>query len=220
MNISVLGLCGSPRKGATEYALKVGLDIIRENSEFEINMVNLRGKKINSCIHCDKCLKTNSGRCEVFQDDVDEIIEIWERTHVYLVASPVYCMGVTPILSAFFSRLRPQRHKLLKQKYTQLPKVGAALTVGGTRHGGQETTAEVINNFYLSRGILVLGGGGAYNGGTIWSKDGLQEGALLDSVGIETVDTIARRLVGAAKMLYCGAKVLEKEASDGQKSPA
>jgi multimeric flavodoxin WrbA len=82
------------------------------------------------------------------------------------------------------------------------------LTAGGTRHGGQETAADVINNFYLSRGILVAGGGGAYNGGTIWSKDELKDGALLDQVGMDTVETIARRLVEAAKMLYYGANNL------------
>lgn len=218
MSISVLGLCGSPRKGATEYALNVALDKIKDIEDVEIKLITLRGKKINPCIHCDRCLEKNTGVCAVFQDDAEEIIEHWERAHAYLVASPVYCMGVTPVLSAFFSRLRPLRNKLLTQKYIQLPKVGAAITVGGTRHGGQETAAEVINNFYLSRGILVLGGGGAYNGGTIWSKDGKQEGALLDQVGMETVETIALRLVEAAKMLYYGTNLLGKEFGNAQKS--
>ncbi|MGI6332085.1 MAG: flavodoxin family protein [Zhaonellaceae bacterium] len=208
MSISVLGICGSPRKGATEYALKFAMDIVKDTPDVETSLITLRGKKINPCIHCDKCLKTNSYRCEVFKDDANEIIEMWEKADAYLVASPVYCMGVTPILSAFFSRLRPYRNKQLELKYVQLPKVGAALTAGGTRHGGQETAADVINNFYLSRGILVAGGGGAYNGGTIWSKDELKDGALLDQVGMDTVETIARRLVEAAKMLYYGANNL------------
>lgn len=204
MSVLVLGISGSPRKGATEYVLREGLEAINNIPEIETKFVTLRGKKINPCIHCDKCIRAKSGQCLVFDDDVNPIVEMWKKANAYLIASPVYSMGITPLMSSLFSRLRPLRPSLLAEKKEPKPKVGSAITVGGTRHGGQETAAGIINNLFLSKGILVAGGGGAYNGGTIWTANGDKNGAMLDEVGLETVRVIAIRLAKAAIFLEKG----------------
>jgi len=208
--IKVLGICGSPRKGATEHALQYALRIMEEKGAIT-NQVNLRKLKVHSCIHCDRCIKENTGRCMVFADDGDELVAQWESATTYLIASPVYSMGITPEIVNFISRLRPMRNRQIQQKEIQLPKVGSCITVGGTRHGGQETSAEIINNLYISRGILVCGGGGAYNAGTVWSKDQLEKNLLDDEEGMKTIRTIALRLMSAAKLLQDGFESNNKE---------
>ena len=66
-------------------------------------------------------------------------------------------------------------------------KVGSAITLGGTRHGGQETTLLAITNYFLLNEILATGGcGRCYSGGTLWTKDNRKfinyddEGLVLD----------------------------------------
>lgn len=206
MTISVLGICGSPRKGATEQALRIALENI-QNDNINVKQINLREYKIHPCKHCDRCIKEDTGRCMLFQDDGEELLGFWEAAHVYLIATPVYSMGITPELSTLISRMRPLRNVQTKFSSIQRPKVGSCITVGGTRHGGQETAAAIVNNFYLSRGILVSGGGGAYNGGTIWSKDLGAKQVYEDQEGLRTIDIISTRLVSAATLLYDGSQL-------------
>jgi len=52
----ILGICGSPRKQATEYVLVEALSIL-EKMGFEIKLFTVRGKNIGFCQHCDYCLR-------------------------------------------------------------------------------------------------------------------------------------------------------------------
>ena len=103
------------------------------------------------------------------------LVEQLDRADGILVASPVYCMGPTPQLSAFCSRLRAIRDcfpGLLRVKFL------AALAVGGTRNGGQETTVAAIHNLFGIRGMnLVTNEPREYMGGRVWSADAGAEGA-------------------------------------------
>jgi Multimeric flavodoxin WrbA len=52
----ILGICGSPRKKATEYVLSKALEMLSEMG-FETELFSVRGKNIGFCQHCDYCLK-------------------------------------------------------------------------------------------------------------------------------------------------------------------
>lgn len=82
---------------------------------------------------------------------------------------------------------------------------GAALAVGGTRNGGQESAIRAIHSFYYTEGMPVVDGGmGAYGGACVWSQDKMAKGAEEDKVGLECVSTIAIRLARTAKVLKAG----------------
>ena len=51
----ILGICGSPRKKATEYVLRDALNNL-EKMGFETSFFTVRGKNIGFCKHCDFCL--------------------------------------------------------------------------------------------------------------------------------------------------------------------
>jgi multimeric flavodoxin WrbA len=95
-------------------------------------------------------------------------------------------------------------------------KVGAAVAVGGTRHGGQEITAGIILNQFISRGILAVGGGGAYNGGIVWSLDKRKEGAEEDEVGIDSVRIIGKMLAEAAWLVKTGRDAFNLDIPDAE----
>lgn len=205
MTVRLLGLSGSPRKGATEYIVEEALKTAREAfPEIETEMMILRGKKVAPCNGCNYC-RRNKTRCRI-EDDMQELFERFIAADAYLVASPVYVMGPTPQLAAFFSRLRPVHHVFpgfLRNK------VGGAIAVGGTRNGGQEITVNAIINYLLTRGLVVVGGEiGGYAGGKVWSKDRGADGAGEDTVGMETVKGLARKLAEVAVIMKEGKRAL------------
>lgn len=188
----ILGISGSPRKGATEFSVQEALRETEKVPGIETIYWSVRGKKIGYCVHCDACIRRNS-MC-IIQDDLQELEALILKADGFIIGSPVYDMNITAQLAAVFNRLRPMY--LVHPGHLQ-NKVGAALSTGGTRHGGQEMANLAIINYYLMHEMLVSGGlGGCYNGGTVWTRDNKKDGVLEDAPGL---DTIKRLGMGVAE---------------------
>lgn len=166
----IVGICGSPRKQATEYILTEALILLNELG-FETKFFTVRGKDIKFCSHCDYCLK-NQG-C-VIRDDMDELYPLLRDAKGIIIATPVYNGGVSAQIKSVMDRCRAlAASKKNMFKY----KVGAAIAVGGDRIGGQELAIQQIMTFYILNGIIPVSGGsfGANLGSTFWSKDNLED---------------------------------------------
>jgi ferredoxin len=75
--MKIVGICGSTRKNATEYVLKEALKATETIEGIETEFITVRGKKINPCIHCDRCVKEEYTGCLVYkEDDMDEILPL------------------------------------------------------------------------------------------------------------------------------------------------
>jgi len=216
----ILGVCGSPRKGATEVAVKEALKEAEKFPGIETEYWSVRGKKIGYCVHCDACIR-NKSMC-IIEDDLKEVEKLVLEADGFIIGSPVYDMNITAQLAAVFNRLRPM--------YLVYPghlrnKVGAPITTGGTRHGGQEMANLSIINYFLMHEILVSGGlGGCYNGGTIWSRDRKADGAREDEVGMDVVKRVGQAVAEAVIVTRHGRErwqEMEKDLSlsDDDKSP-
>ncbi len=145
----------------------------------------------------------------MIQDDFQEIYEDFLEADGYIIGNPVYEMTFTPVLLAFFSRIRCT-YVLHPGHYTT--KVGAALSVGGHRHGGQETTLVGIHKFFNTNDIITCGGTFKYpGGGCVWSVDGTYEGAVNDSMGLDSAYQVGRRLAQTTALVKFGAERYEKE---------
>jgi multimeric flavodoxin WrbA len=57
----LLGICGSPRKQGTEYAVQYALDYAAEKFGFETEFWTVRNKEIKFCLHCDYCIREKKG---------------------------------------------------------------------------------------------------------------------------------------------------------------
>lgn len=199
----ILGICGSPRKGATEYAVQEALKAAQQIPGTEIDYWSVRGKKIGPCVHCDACIRKET-MC-IIKDDIQELEQKILEADGFIIGSPVYDMNISAQLTAVFNRLRPM---YLVHPGKLQNKVGACITTGGTRYGGQELAKLPIINFFLMHEMLVSGGlGGCYIGGTIWSKDGKAKGAEEDTTGM---DTIKRLGLGVAEAVMVSKYGLEK----------
>jgi multimeric flavodoxin WrbA len=197
--VRILGVCGSPRKGATHFALNTALAEAAKIEKTETVLLELRGKKIAPCIGCNKCVNANVNDCLIYHDDMNQIYKDFFDYHGVLIATPVYEMGITGQLAAFFSRFRPFYLQQKDDPDGMLLKFGAAMAVGGTRNGGQEMTIQVIHGFFHTSGMTVINGGlGTYGGAAVWSQDKMAKGAEEDLKGMENARSIGRRLAKAA----------------------
>lgn len=205
--VKVLGINGSPRHGATEYAVQQALKAVEETVPgIETEYWSVRGKKIAPCVHCDSCIR-NKTMC-IIKDDLQELEAKILEADAFIIGSPVYDMNITAQLAAVFNRLRPI---YLVHAGELQNKVGAAITTGGTRYGGQELAKLPIINFYLMHEMLVTGGlGGCYIGGTIWSKDAKAKGAEEDTVGMDTVVRLGQGVAEAVMVSKYGLEAWNK----------
>jgi multimeric flavodoxin WrbA len=84
--MKILGICGSPRKGNTEFLLRKALKAAREKGA-ETELILLREKRVEHCDGCSKCEKT--GECHI-RDDMQEIYNKLEDADAIVLASPNY----------------------------------------------------------------------------------------------------------------------------------
>jgi multimeric flavodoxin WrbA len=204
--VKILGICGSPRKAATEYALQRSLQAAAAVEGVQTEFVSLRGRKLGFCIHCDRCLKEGVDYCPVNQDDdMHPLYPLFYAADAYIIASPVYEMNITAQLATFFNRFR-MTYGVLKNNpnYFQF-KLGGAIAVGGTRNGGQEQTIAAIHGFYNTQGMTIVNGGlGIYAGVSVWSRDKKELGAQEDTVGMENAERLGRRVAEMALVVQKG----------------
>jgi len=183
----ILGICGSPRKKATEYVLSKALEMLSEMG-FETELFSVRGKNIGFCQHCDYCLKHKE--CKL-KDDMLELYSMLGRAKGLIIATPVYNGGVSAQTKAVMDRCRAL---VAKDFEFFRGKVGMAIAVGGDRIGGQELAIQQIITFYVLNGVIPVSGGsfGANLGATFWSKDSL-EGVMEDEEGFRSLRKTVKR---------------------------
>jgi len=187
----IVGICGSPRKGATEHVLREALKML-ETMGFNTEFFTVRGKKIGFCTHCDHCLKHKE--C-ILADDMNTVYSLLREAEGIIVATPVYNGGVSAQTKAVMDRCRAlsaANPEVFKYK------IGMAIAVGGDRMGGQELAIQQIHTFYILNGVIPVSGGpfGANLGATFWSKDTL-EGVKEDKEGFRSLKKTVKRFAEA-----------------------
>ncbi|GAG66401.1 unnamed protein product, partial [marine sediment metagenome] len=155
MEIKILGVCGSPiKRGNTEIFLEEILKAAREMENVKTEAVFLSEKDISDCQHCNWCLTGQKpGQFCKQNDDMNGIYPLLVETDGLLLASPVYFGRLSGRMACFIDRLRAFTHgKYYRGRLKG--KVGGALAVGWTRHGGVETTLLSLNFAFSSLGML------------------------------------------------------------------
>lgn len=112
-------------------------------------LILLGDKNIAPCDYCNFCEKTK--KCKI-QDDMQEIYGKLLEADGIIIGSPVFFRTVSAQCKAFMDRTYAISGLLTN-------KVGGAIAVGQGRQGGQEATVEVIHNFFINTGMVVIGTG-------------------------------------------------------------
>jgi len=184
----VVLLNGSPRKDSnTLYVLKECAKSIEENG-VETEIINLRGKKIESCIACNKCVDEKN--C-ILNDGLNEIIDKIKEADGFIPAAPVY-FGTArgDIMSALqrIGKVSRGTDKFLNWK------VGGPIAVG--RRGGQSLTLQEMTMFFPINGMIIIGS--KYWNMVIAGPEGT---AKEDIEGIETIKLFGENVAKLIKKI-------------------
>jgi len=185
--MKILGISGSPRRGQNcEKMIGVALELAKERG-FETDTVFLSNNNIAPCKACGACREKDF--C-VIDDDMEEVYEKMRAADGIIVAAPVYMGNYPAQLKALFDR-----SVLLRRKdFALKDKVGAALSVGGSRNGGQEKTIQSVHDWMHIHGMIVVGDN-AHFGGITWNP------AEEDAVGMQTVSETAKKICDVLELI-------------------
>ena len=137
--MKILGIVGSGRKEDVSGVHQLVTTVL-ENTDYEYELVSLRGKKINGCIACLGCVKDNI--CKV-KDDLTELRPLIAEADAYVIGAPNYYSTLNALTHAFLERWYQFRHQ---EGSTLWGKLGVAVGVGGT---SGVFPADDIEKFFL-----------------------------------------------------------------------
>ena len=113
----ILVLNGSPKKKSDTMRLtEAFLKGLNKKQEHEVNVINVIDKKIAPCRGCFGCWQQGEGHC-VYQDDQNEILDLYRNADVIIWSFPLYCYGMPSHLKAVLDRTIP----LVRMKMVQEP---------------------------------------------------------------------------------------------------
>lgn len=101
--MNIIAICGSPRKGNTEFILKRFLTKAEEFGH-KTELVLLRDKRITRCGGCFDC--KDDGLCNLV-DDMKMIAERMKANDMVVFGSPNYFNNVSGLMKDFIDRLQP-----------------------------------------------------------------------------------------------------------------
>jgi len=189
----VIGLNGSPRAdGNTAYLLNLALQSARaEGAKTElVHIAPILASQKNP--FCRVCTSPCKGTCYRGSELESAYSRLAEADGIIL-GSPVYFGTVSAQLKAFWDKTRK-----LRGDQALLNTVGAAVTTGAARFGGQETTLKAIFDMMLVQGMIIVGDGHS-------SGDAGHQGACAcqpaseDENAAKRVLLLARRVVEVAR---------------------
>jgi len=150
----VVGINGSPIKDGNTFVLIDKMLKVIGQSGCETMIINAQDAIMSTknpfCVACSNpCSKVCYQGTEL-----EKVYEIMKKASAYIIGSPSYFGTVSAQLKAFFDKTRVQRTE--KSFYG---KPGAAVSVGASRFGGQETTIKALHDIMLVHGMYVIGDG-------------------------------------------------------------
>lgn len=185
----VILLSGSPKaEGNTYQVLHESLKVIESNG-VEAELVSLAGKRIQSCIACDKCIELK--KC-VINDGLNEIIEKIRTAQGFIIGSPVYYGTARGDLMSALQRIGKvsgATDRFLSWK------VGGPIAVA--RRGGHTASVQEMLMFYLMNDMIIPGS-------TYWNiVFGRQPGEVWqDEEGIRTIRRFSENVATLIKKIY------------------
>ncbi|MCG8500722.1 MAG: flavodoxin family protein [Firmicutes bacterium] len=201
----IVGLNGSPNKeGNTHYLLRQVLDICKSKGA-RTEIVHA-GEAVDSAQwpFCTVCSAPCSGKC--FENtELEKVYDKLKEADGVLIGSPVYFGSVSAQLKAFFDKTRKSRGE---KAFVNL--AGAAVTVGASKYGGQETTIKAIHDMMLVQGMIIVGDGHVdYDAGHHGVS--AQRPAENDVHAVKRIPVLAERMVEVAKAIKDAGLRVRKE---------
>lgn len=181
-NIKVLGICGSPRNGNSQFllneALQAAQDVDRE--KVGIEQYSFQRKKFGPCVGCFKCAdEKHLGEC-VIKDDFQYLRDLWLAFDVIIYSVPVYHVSIPGQLKCFIDRLGNTINRPYQHPSPRFLKVIGAIAQGTHFAAGQELAVSFLLQHAVLKNCLPVSGDGweSYLGACGWTRKDRGQAAL------------------------------------------
>ena len=189
----IIALNGSPNKdGNTAFLLNEALETIKSLG-LKTKFLQI-SEAIAEAKHpfCTCCSTPCSGVC--YKDTLlEQMYNDLRLADGIIFGSPVYFGTVSAQMKAFWDKTRA-----LRKDKVLIDVVGAAVTTGASRFGGQETTALALQDIMLIHGMTVVGDG-FYDDDAGHQAACAQKPTTEDEIGIKRTCILAKRVAAVAK---------------------
>ncbi len=217
--IKIVGVSGSRVNGGnTEAYLAEALSHAQGQEGVETETINLAGKQIGPCLHCNWCIKNQTPeRPCTQQDDMADIYPRLLATDGIILASPAHFGRMSGALADLMDRTRAFVHGKI-YRFPLKNKVGGALAVSYFRGAGLETTLAAIDVFCLSHqmilavsGLYHLGAGAfsTRNGMGVFEKEP-RHMTLEDNYGLVSARVLVDRMIELIRLVKAGQEALKR----------
>ncbi len=182
--MKILAINGSPRKhGNTALLLEEVLTPLRE-AGWDVETVQLGGKKIQGCRGCGKCAQLKNGRCIFDNDMLNELLQKMLEADAMLLGTPCYFTDMSAELKALVDRAG---YVAYVNGGLFQGKIGAAVVAAG--RAGATHAYDSINHMFLMSKMLVPGS-------TYWNMGfGRAEGEVMqDAFAMENMRHLGRAI--------------------------
>jgi len=143
--MKVIAICGSPRRGNTEFILNKIFNSLPGKKE----LILLRNKNIKHCSGCLSCDKTK--KC-VIKDDMEEIYNKLKEADLIIIGTPNYFDNVTGLLKDFIDRTNPlYMTDILKGK-----KLINIVVGGGKIKNSQRVVNQALTYFAKAHNLKII----------------------------------------------------------------
>ena len=187
--MNIIAINGSPRpEGNVTFLLKKALKVAQDTG-FDTDIIHVNSLMLNLkvpfCIHCSSpCSKSCYSNTEL-----EKIYELLSQADGIIMGSPVYFGTVSAQLKAFWDKTRA-----LRTAYKLMGKIGAAISVGASPYGGQETTLRALQDMMFIHGMTLVGDG-MYQISAGHQGLGAQQPVFNNRDVIKSVENLAQRVV-------------------------
>lgn len=151
----IIGINGSPNTDGNTATLLTRILETSENLGANTQLLHA-GELIKSTggsSFCTVCNNPCPGICYEGKP-LQDAFNLLRAADALILGSPVYFGTISSQLKAIFDKTRKLRSE--KSLYNT---IGAAVSVGGSTYGGQETTIRTLHDIMLVHGMLIVGDG-------------------------------------------------------------
>jgi multimeric flavodoxin WrbA len=232
--LKIVGIQGSHRKGYnTDFAIRCALEAAQQFGDYiETEVIDISKMRINQCLVTFNCYSngTYDMPCPDYgpEDDLNKhrVLQKMIEADGLIVASPVYYGSVTGKLKALMDRTAfgcPANPNPALSGILGKNKVGGAIAVSLSAHGGVELTLNTIYMWMIHHGMIVVGPGmyspgGCITGGGAYEKLAKnwrdRDAIRHDGYGMRSIRHVGKRVVEVATCMKLGRKRAEELAEE------
>ncbi len=144
---NVLIISSSPRKNGNSQILCEQFKKGAEEKGHQVKLIRIMEQNIGFCRACDCCMK-NGGTC-VLKDDMAEILRMFQKADVLVLATPVYFYGISAQMKTFIDRTYPIWQHLGKKDVYYIISAGLGLDIIERSLGDLEGFVEHLEEYKI-----------------------------------------------------------------------